>query len=204
MTSLVWCQVLAGNLNPASYAQVAQSVDAVDSKSIFYGFESHLEYHMCVCWNWQTGQLEVLVFRRAGSSPAMHTNWPLCPRPCVSWVFVQATTLNKQPVVVSGRFHHYINKAVLYGSVVQKSRTLACHARGRGFESHRSRQSGFRFHTYCWGTTLPTTTLRECPKRKKKTVGFITNSSIPISERTRDRVANGIGVKSVWPEQSGA
>ena len=27
----------------------------------------------------------------------------------------------------------------LYGSVVQLARTLACHARGRGFKPHRSR-----------------------------------------------------------------
>ena len=27
----------------------------------------------------------------------------------------------------------------IYGSVVQPVRTLACHARGRGFESHQSR-----------------------------------------------------------------
>ena len=31
----------------------------------------------------------------------------------------------------------------LYGSVVQLVRTLACHARGRGFESHPNRQVGF-------------------------------------------------------------
>ena len=117
MTSLVWCQVLAGNLNPAYlYAGVyaAGRHSGLKSRRLKWlvGFESLCPHHMCVCWNWQTGQLEVLVFRRAGSSPAMHTNWPLCPRPCDSWVFVQATTLNKQPVVVSGRFHHYINKAV--------------------------------------------------------------------------------------------
>ena len=204
MTSLVWCQVLAGNLNPASYAQVAQLADAVDSKSIFYGFESHLEYHMCVCWNWQTGQLEVLVFRRAGSSPAMHTNWPLRPRSCVSWVFVQATTLNKQPPVVSGRFHHYINKAVRIWLRSSEEQNASL-SRWRPWVRVPSESpEWFPVPHLLLGNNTSDHNPGECPKRKKKTVGFIPNSSTPISERTRDRVANGIGVKSVWPEQSGA
>ena len=40
-----------------------------------------------------------------------------------------------------GCLHHKAKewKEALSGSVVQMVRTLACHARGRGFESHRSR-----------------------------------------------------------------
>ena len=41
------------------------------------------------------------------------------------------------PVIRSIRFDAIIK----YGSVVQLVRTLACHARGRGFESHPNRQN---------------------------------------------------------------
>ena len=35
-----------------------------------------------------------------------------------------------------------VEKPTLYGSVAQMVSALACHARGRGFETHRSRQYG--------------------------------------------------------------
>ena len=35
--------------------------------------------------------------------------------------------------------------SMLFGPVVQLVRTLACHARGRGFEPHPDRQIGTRF-----------------------------------------------------------
>lgn len=56
------------------YGRVCLAARAVDCKSItkkHRRFDSYLSHHfMQGCWNWQTGQLEVLVgYARMGSSP---------------------------------------------------------------------------------------------------------------------------------------
>ncbi len=38
---------------------------------------------------------------------------------------------------------HQNTQHIIFGSVVQLVRTLACHARGRGFEPHPSRQTDY-------------------------------------------------------------
>ena len=125
MTSLVWCQVLAGNLNPAYLYAGVYAVgrhSGLKSRRLQWlvGFESLCPHHMCVCWNWQTGQLEVLVFRRAGSSPAMHTicrietrygqevhqEWRPCQVGCLFRQLHSISSLGWLPA-----FHQYINEA---------------------------------------------------------------------------------------------
>ena len=51
--------------------------------------------------------------------------------------------------------HQYIYKVPFCGPVVQLVRTLACHARGRGFESHPGRHYALVAQSVEQGTENP-------------------------------------------------
>ena len=101
-------------------------------------------------------------------------------------------------------FHQYINEAGLIRRISSSWQSVGLSLRRLRVRTSYASPEWFPVPHLLLGNNTSDHNPGECPKRKKKTVGFIPNSNTPISERTRDRVANGIGVKSVWPEQSGA